>query len=89
MSRTEIEVEMLRDEKKILEEGLQVIQESCSNMTSQLSMLSQEIETQKEKNDALLIENHDLKANVKILELDNSSLKTKLEDITKNVSNFK
>ena len=79
---------MLKDEKKLLEEELEKLQESFSNINSQLTLLSQEIETQKEKNDALVFEYHELKTKVKLIELDNRSLKTKLESITKNVSNF-
>ena len=79
---------MLKDEKKILEEELEKVQESSSNIDSQLSLLSQEIEIQKEKNDALTTENHELKAKVKILDLEKASLQTKLDDITQNVSNF-
>lgn len=88
LNRSELEVDMLKDEKKILEEELVTIQESYSNTNSQLLMLSKEIETQKEKNDILLLENHNLKSTIKIQDLDNSSLKTKLEHLTKNVSNF-
>ena len=50
--------------------------------------MSQEIKTQKENNDALVSENHELKSKVKMIELDNTGLKTKLDDITRNVSNF-
>ena len=50
--------------------------------------MSQEIETQKEKNNVLISKNHELKTKVKSLELDNTVLKSKLENITKNVSNF-
>ena len=88
LHRAEIEIDMLRDEKKILEEELVNAQESCSDMTSQLSMLCREIETQKDKNSILASENNELKYNNKILELDISSLKSKLENISKNVSNF-
>ena len=83
LHRTEIEVDMLRDEKKTLEEEIVSLQESSSDSISQLSMLSKEIETQKEKNDILQSENHDLKSNIKILELDISSLKKKLDNIPK------
>ena len=79
---------MLKDEKKILQEELEKAQESSSNIDSQLSLLSQEIETQKEKNDALIIENHELKAKVRMLDLEKASLQTKLDDITQNVSNI-
>ena len=77
---------MLNDEKKILEEELGKFQNSFSNDSSQLTLLSQEIETQKEKNDSLISENHELKTKVKMLELDYASLKSKLDNITKNVS---
>ena len=88
LRRAELERDMLKDEKKILEEELEKFQESSSNVNSQLTLLSQEIETQKEKNDALTAENHELKAKVKILDLEKASLQTKLDDITQNVSNF-
>ena len=88
LHRAELEIDMLRDEKKILEEELVKVQESCSDMTSQHSMLCNEIETQKDRNDVLAIDNNELKSNNKILELEISSLKSKLENITKNVSNF-
>ena len=86
--KAEFERDMLNDEKKILEEELGKFQNSFSNDSSQLTLLSQEIETQKVKNDSLISENHELKTKVKMLELDYASLKTKLENITKNVSNF-
>ena len=79
---------MLRDEKKILEEELEKSQESNSNLASQLSMITQELEIQMNKNDILLVEVNDLKSSTKVLELEKSSLKTKLEDINKNISNF-
>ena len=88
LSRAEFERDMLKDEKKILEEELENIQESSSNVDSQISLLSQEIEAQKEKNNALTTENHELKAKVKILDLEKASLQTKFDDITQNVSNF-
>ena len=83
--KAEFERDMLKDEKRILEEELEKIQDSDN---SQLALLSQEIEAQKEKNNALASENHELKTKIKIVELDNTSLKTKLDDITKNISNF-
>ena len=70
LSRAEFERDMLKDEKKISEEELEKLQVSSSNVDSQLSLLSQEIETQKEKNDALTIENHELKEKVKMLDLE-------------------
>ena len=47
---------MIKDEKKILEEELEKVQESHSNTETQLSLLSQEIETQKTKNDRIVFE---------------------------------
>ena len=58
--KAEFERDMLKDEKKILEEELEKIQDSDN---SQLALLSQEIEAQKEKNNALASENHELKKN--------------------------
>ena len=83
--KAEFERDMLKDEKRILEEELEKIQDSDN---SQLALLSQEIEAQKEKNNALASENHELKTKIKIVELDNTSLKTKIDDITKNIFNF-
>ena len=79
---------MLNDEKKIIEEELEKVQESYSNSETQLSLLSQEIETQKTKNDIIVSENHELKTKIRQVELENNSLQARLDNITKNVSNF-
>ena len=47
--KAEFERDMLNDEKKILEEELGKLQDIFSNDNSQLTLLSQEIETQKRK----------------------------------------
>ena len=73
-NQAEFERDMLNDEKKILEEELEKVQESYSNSETQLSLLSQEIETQKKKNDVLVSENHELKIKIKHVELENNSL---------------
>ena len=86
--KAEFERDMLNDENKILEEELGKLQNTFYNDNSQLTLLSQEIETQKEKNDSLISENHELKTKIKMIELDYASLKTKLDSITNNVSNF-
>ena len=79
---------MLKDEKKILEEELGNSQQSNSNLSSQNSSISEELEIQKNKNDVLLFENNRLNSKIKDLELEKSSLKIKFDDIFKNVSNF-
>ena len=56
LNRSELEVSMLRDEKKIPEEELEMTQESNSNLTSQLSMITQELEIQKNKTNDLSVE---------------------------------
>ena len=77
LNRSELERDMLKDEKKILEEELEKAQESSSNSNSQLSLLTQEIEVQKEKNDTLTTENHELKATIKIMDLEKVSSQNK------------
>ena len=87
-NKAEFERDMLKDEKIILEEELGKLQESFSNINSQLTLSKQECEILKEKNDAIISENHELKEKIKQTDLDNMNLKNKLEDISKNVSNF-
>jgi hypothetical protein len=88
INRLEIEVGMLKDEKIILEEELELSQEKFKSNLIMNEATTIELESTKKANDNFLKENTNLKNNIELFKIENVELKEKLDKITNNVSKF-